>query len=65
MPIIKERQRKRRWLAISAISDLKLAKKNISLRNLAFYYEEAILDTYQYIQRSLEDALFCNALKNL
>jgi hypothetical protein len=44
MPIIKERQRKRRWLAISAISDLKLAKKNIFLRNLAFYYEEAILD---------------------
>jgi hypothetical protein len=45
MPIIKEREREKRWLAISAISDLKLAKKeNISLRNLAFYYmKKAIL----------------------
>jgi hypothetical protein len=40
-----------------------LAKKeNISLRNLAFLlYEEDIDRAYQYIQRSLEDALFCNA----
>jgi hypothetical protein len=37
-------------------------KENISLRNLAFIiYEEAILTGYKYIQRSLEDALFCNA----
>jgi hypothetical protein len=60
----KDREREKRWLAISAISDLKLAKKeNISLRNLAFLlYEEGDIDrAYQYIQRSLEDALFCNA----
>jgi hypothetical protein len=60
----KDRHAEKRWLAISAISDLKLAKKeNISLRNLAFLlYEEGDIDrAYDYIQRSLEDALFCNA----
>jgi hypothetical protein len=60
----KDREAEKRWLAISAISDLKLAKKeNISLRNLAFLlYEEGDIDrAYNYIQRSLEDALFCNA----
>ncbi|PKH66691.1 hypothetical protein CXF59_12240 [Flavobacterium sp. ALD4] len=38
-------------------------KENISLRNLAFLlYEEGDIDrAYSYIQRSLEDALFCNA----
>ncbi|MEZ7498332.1 DUF6377 domain-containing protein [Flavobacterium sp. Arc3] len=60
----KDRGAEKKWLAISAISDLKLAKKeNISLRNLAFLlYEEGDIDrAYKYIQRSLEDALFCNA----
>ncbi|CAM2851084.1 DUF6377 domain-containing protein [Flavobacterium frigoris] len=60
----KDREAEKKWLAISAISDLKLAKKeNISLRNLAFLlYEEGDIDrAYKYIQRSLEDALFCNA----
>jgi len=54
----------KKWLVLSAISDLQLAKKeNISLRNLAFLlYEEGDIDrSYLYIQRSLDDALFCNA----
>jgi hypothetical protein len=44
MPIIKRKtEKEKRWLAISAISDLKLAKKeNISLRFILLY-EEAIL----------------------
>lgn len=60
----KDSHSEKKWLCISAISDLKLAKKeNISLRNLAFLlYEEGDIDrAYTYIQRSLEDALFCNA----
>jgi hypothetical protein len=63
MPIIKRKTGKReKMLAISAISDLKLAKKIYSLRNLFLLYEEGDIDrAYQYIQRSLEDALFCNA----
>jgi hypothetical protein len=63
MPIIKERER---WLAISAISDLKLAKrKYFTAESGVLLYEEGDIDrAYQYIQRS-EDALFCNALKNL
>jgi hypothetical protein len=57
MPIIKERQG-----AISAISDLKLAKKeNISLRNLAFYYTKKAMTGLTNTYNSLEDALFCNA----
>lgn len=54
----------KKWLILSAISDLQLSKKeNISLRKLAFllYKEGDISHAYQYIQRSLEDALFCNA----
>tara|TARA_R110002126_G_scaffold217065_1_gene363016 strand:+ start:144 stop:1865 length:1722 start_codon:yes stop_codon:yes gene_type:complete len=57
-------QEQKKWLIISAISDLENSKKeNISLRNLAFLlYEEGDIDRgYLYIQRSLEDALFCNA----
>jgi hypothetical protein len=48
---------------LSAISDLQLSKKeNISLRNLAFLcMKREILTALIYIQRSLEDALFCNA----
>jgi hypothetical protein len=60
-------QREReRWLAISAISDLKLAKrKYFTAESGVLLYEEGDIDrAYQYIQRS-EDALFCNALKNL
>ena len=57
-------QQQKKWLILSAISDLQLSKKeNISLRNLAFLlYEEGDIDrAYLYIQRSLDDALFCNA----
>jgi hypothetical protein len=60
----KEPEQLRKWLTISAISDLQLAKKEyISLRSLAFImYENGDIDrAYKYIKRSLEDALFCNA----
>jgi hypothetical protein len=44
---------------ISAISDLKLAKENISLRNLAFLlYEEAILTGLTNTYNASEDACF-------
>ena len=59
-----DKEQQKQWLIISAISDLKLAKKeNISLRKTAFIcYEEGNIDrAYKYIKRSLEDALFCNA----
>jgi hypothetical protein len=57
MPIIKERQEEKRWLAISAISDLKLAKKKIfTAESGVLLYEEGDIDrAYQYIQRSRED----------
>lgn len=60
----KEPEQLQKWLTISAISDLQLAKKEyISLRSLAFImYENGDIDrAYTYIKRSLEDALFCNA----
>lgn len=60
----KDQEQEKRWLIISAISDLQLVKKeNISLRKLAFImYEQGEIDNaYKYIKRSLEDALFCNA----
>ncbi len=60
----KEAQQEKKWLIISAISDLQLAKKEyISLRSLAFLmYENGDIDrAYKYIKRALEDALFCNA----
>jgi Tfp pilus assembly protein PilN len=60
----KDKIQEKKWLIISAISDLQLVKKeNISLRKLAFiHYEEGEIDrSYSYIKRSLEDALFCNA----
>ncbi|MGO4905454.1 DUF6377 domain-containing protein [Flavobacterium sp. W20_MBD1_R3] len=60
----KDFNQEKKWLTISAISDLKLAKKEyISLRSLAFLmYENGDIDrAYKYIKRSLEDALFCNA----
>jgi cell division protein FtsB len=60
----KDPDQEKKWLTISAISDLQLAKKEyISLRSLAFImYENGDIDrAYKYIKRSLEDALFCNA----
>lgn len=60
----KDHQQEKKWLTISAISDLQLAKKEyISLRSLAFMmYEDGDIDrAYKYMKRSLEDALFCNA----
>jgi hypothetical protein len=61
MPIIKE-DRRERWLAISAISDLKLAKrKYFTAESGVLLYEEAILTGLTNTTRSLEDALFCNA----
>jgi hypothetical protein len=60
----KDPEQEKKWLTISAISDLQLAKKEyISLRSLAFImYENGDIDrAYKYIKRSLEDALFCNA----
>lgn len=60
----KDKEQEKKWLIISALSDLQLVKKeNISLRKLAFMlYEEGDIDrAYKYIKRSLEDALFCNA----
>ncbi|MFV8358131.1 DUF6377 domain-containing protein [Flavobacterium sp. XS1P32] len=60
----KDAEQEKKWLIISAISDLQLAKKEyISLRSLAFLmYENGDIDrAYKYIKRSLEDALFCNA----
>ena len=60
----KDFELEKKWLIISAISDLRLEKKEyISLRALAFLlYKEGDIDrSYTYIKRSLEDALFCNA----
>lgn len=60
----KDFEQEKKWLIISAISDLQLEKKEyISLRSLAFLmYQEGDVDrAYKYIKRSLEDALFCNA----
>jgi len=60
----KDQEQEKKWLTISAISDLQLAKKEyISLRSLAFMmYEDGDIDrAYKYMKRSLEDALFCNA----
>lgn len=54
----------KKWLILSAISDLQLEKKEyISLRSLAYMlYEEGDIDrAYKYTKRTLEDALFCNA----
>ena len=60
----KDKEQEKKWLAISAISDLELVKKeNISLRELAFMlYEEGDIESaYEYIKRSLDDAVFCNS----
>lgn len=60
----KDFEQEKKWLIISAISDLQLEKKEyISLRSLAYIlYEEGDIDrAYKYTKRTLEDALFCNA----
>lgn len=60
----KDLDQEKKWLIISAISDLQLEKKEyISLRSLAYIlYEEGDIDrAYKYTKRTLEDALFCNA----
>ncbi|WP_281227531.1 DUF6377 domain-containing protein [Flavobacterium aquiphilum] len=60
----KDRNQEKKWLSISALSDLELAKKEyISLRSLAFLlYEDGDIErAYTYIKRSLDDAVLCNA----
>lgn len=60
----RDRLQEKKWLSISALSDLQLAKKEyISLRSLAFLlYEEGDIErAYIYIKRSLDDAVACNA----
>lgn len=57
-------EEQKKFLAISAISDLqKAAKSYISLRKLAIIlYQEGDLDrAYAYIKCSMEDATFCKA----
>lgn len=59
-----ERNLEKQWLAISANYDIQSANKEyISLRNLAFLlYEDGDVDrAYNYMKRSLDDAVFCNA----
>ncbi len=59
-----DKNEEKKWLSISALSDLQLAKKEyISLRSLAFllYKEGDIERSYIYIKRSLDDAVVCNA----
>ena len=53
-----------KYLALSAISDIKVSvKENAALSNLAFvlYERGDVSRAYRYIKRSLEDAIFCNA----
>lgn len=60
----KDRLQEKKWLSLSALSDLQLSKKEyISLRSLAFllYEDGAIERAYTYIKRSLDDAVVCNA----
>lgn len=60
----KNRDKEKKWLGISALSDLQLSKKEyISLRSLAFLlYEDGDIDrAYTYIKRSMDDAVLCNA----
>ena len=60
----RQRNLQKHWLALSAINDIKCSTKEyISLRNLAFLlYEDGDIDrAYNYMKRSLDDALFCNA----
>ena len=57
-------ERQIEYFAQSAIADVKNAiKENMSLRALAMalYHEGQIERAYRYIQKSMEDAIFCNA----
>lgn len=57
-------ERQIEYFALSAIADVKNAiKENMSLRALAMalYHEGQIERAYRYIQKSMEDAIFCNA----
>jgi len=59
-----ERTLQKKWLTISAVNDLQSATKEyISLRTLAFllYEDGDVSRAYNYMKRSLDDALFCNA----
>lgn len=61
---VNDREREKRFLIISAISDLKNSvKEYISLRRLALIlYEEGDVEhAYRYMRKSLEDATFCKA----
>lgn len=61
---LRDHENEKKWLIISAINDLESATKEyVSLRKLAFmlYEEGDVKRAYNYISRSLEDALFCNA----
>lgn len=58
------RKEETKYLAISAIGDLKAGvKEYISLRKLAILlYEDGDINrSYNYMKRSMEDAIFCNA----
>jgi hypothetical protein len=59
----KDADQEKNWLIISALSDLKLAKKEYISTLLGFImYEEGNIDrSYKYMKRSLEDAFYCNA----
>jgi hypothetical protein len=62
--LVNDTSQEKKWLALSAISDLELVKKeNISLRKLAYilYEEGEIESAYEYTKRSLDDAVFCNS----
>ena len=62
--LLNNKAQEKKWLALSAISDLELVKKeNISLRKLAYIlYEEGDIESaYEYTKRSLDDAVFCNS----
>ena len=57
-------ERQIEYFATSAIADVKNAiKENMSLRALAMalYHEGQIDRAYRYIQKSMEDAIYCNA----
>lgn len=59
-----DKEEQKKYLAISAIADLKSAvKEYVSLRKLAsLIYEEGDVDrAYRYLKCSLEDATLCNA----
>lgn len=59
-----DRQQQKKYLAISAITDLqKVSKSYIALRKLAIllYEDGDINHAYNYIQCTMEDAIFCKA----